>query len=799
MRKCFSFALVSAALAAMTIVSCTKEFFEEPLPEDGGETREVVFDLDSDLTKTAISQNGDKLSINWINTSNSSVHIFENGKEGTNEKIIVSKTGSAAISVNFSGLGLSLFGGFNYNGIIAGNFSDGIITVPAVQNPADNSFDPSADVLIAKTYYAGKARPILTGLKLNFVRANAISRLQVTGMKAGEKIEYVDITASNPIAGPFKKLDNTDFSGYDSENGSNNIKLYFPDAVVGEDGSFVTYFSSWRTESEVLTVNVKTKDKEYILNTEPMTLTSDEIKTINLDMSEVDVQTKRYELVTSAPEDWSGTYIFVSTDNAGDAKVFNAKGSSAGYCADIQVKKAGEMVYINASNEIDKFSFDISKSGSELEGATLWNIMSGSYSYLFDKEGTITVSYTNYSGSYSNRAYYRHTLAFDKGAQVACVHNGAKTYLEYTDAGFAYTTKDDARVYLYKYKDSGRKSQVISFKDETVYWTLAEGKYEIGQTYPVQSFTRTSSYQKDLLSYSSSNPSVASIDAEGNITIHKQGEVTIEAVAANSPEYRSAGASYQIIISVPYYQRIHSESEIVSGDKYLIVSRSGLIASPWYHAFNATAAESGYDYDITNLENVLIGNPVYDNGERIRPSEAINANQVIIEDGLLSTIAKLFKLNGNYTIKPVATGNYLYCDMSTTQILDTQIQIPTFSIAFDDVNLSGNLLSLFSKIATIPHSIIFNEDGTVSVRSALSSMSAIGANLIYNPLTRQYGYVNMSILDGFDTLTDFMQYYSKDTEYEWIVNLIKFLGDNISIKELIEYFAADMYIYRYIG
>ena len=129
MRKCFSFALVSAALAAMTVVSCTKEFFEEPLPEDGGETREVVFDLDSDLTKTAISQNGDKLSINWINTSNSSVHIFENGKEGTNEKIIVSKTGSAAISVNFSGLGLSLFGGFNYNGIIADNFYlVGIIT-----------------------------------------------------------------------------------------------------------------------------------------------------------------------------------------------------------------------------------------------------------------------------------------------------------------------------------------------------------------------------------------------------------------------------------------------------------------------------------------------------------------------------------------------------------------------------------------------------------------------------------------------------------------------------------------------
>lgn len=91
---------------------------------------------------------------------------------------------------------------------------------------------------------------------------------------------------------------------------------------------------------------------------------------------------------------------------------------------------------------------------------------------------------------------------------------------------------------------------------------------------------------------------------------------------------------------------------------------------------------------------------------------------MIIEDGLFSSIAKLMKLSGNYTIKPVATNNYLFCNMEVTQILDTQIPLPT---------------------------------------------------------------------------------YSKDKEYAWIVDLVKFFGDKISIKEVIEYFAADMYIYRYIG
>lgn len=805
MKKILLFPLLCATLTAMTVASCTKELYDDSRTDKAGEVREVQFDLDAALTKTAISDKDGVLSINWEKTDNSFIHIYENGKEGTKAKITVSKNGKATLSVNFSGLGLALINGFTYNGIIAGNFTDGIISVPEVQNPIANSFDPAADVLIAKSYYEGKARPILTGLKLDFQRANAISRLELTGMAPGEKIEYIEISAANQIAGPFNKLENTEFSGY-SENGSNNIKLYFPDnSVIGADGSFITYFSSWTTEQEALTVSVMTENRTYIQSVEPVTLNTVDIKTIKACMEGKDIQTKRYELVTGAPEDWSGTYIFLSSAGAGDAKVLNATASAQGFCDDVQVKEFGGLVFVNASDDIDALSWDISDSGSKSSDETLWNVMTGSAGflgfgstakYLYDKDG-ITVAKTNYSGSGSRKVYYRHIFGFDNGTSMASFNGTDKTYLEYTGAGFAYTTNEGARVYLYKYTDAGRKSQVVAFNEETVYWPLTEGKYEIGGTYPVQAFTKKSDYQKELLSYSSSDPSVASIDAAGNITIHKQGDVTIEALAANSPEYRAAAASYDIVISVPYYQRIKSADEIVGGDKYLIVSRNNILGSNWYHAFNAVA-ENGYNYDITTLENLIIGNPVYDNGERIKPSEAIDANQVIIENGLFSSIAKLMNLNGTYTIKPVATGNYMYCDMNVTEVLDTQIQLPTYSIAFDDVNMSGSILSWFGKVATIPHSIVFDEDGTVSVRSALSSMSAIGADLFYSPLTKQYAYINMSIFDNISTIADFMQYYSADTQYEWIVNLIKFLGDNISVRELIEYFAADMYIYRYI-
>lgn len=789
----------------MTTVSCMKESIDQSRPEEG-EIREVLFDANECLTKTAISRNGDILSINWENTDNSFVHIFENGKEGTREKITVNKNGGATISVNFSGLGLALIKGFTYNGIIAGNYSDGILSVPAVQNPALNSFDPSADILIAKAYYAGKARPILSGLKLNFVRANAISCLEVKGMKAGEKIEYVEIVADKPIAGPFNKLEDTDFNGY-AVDGSNSIRLEFSNnEKVGEDGSFVTYFSSWTTELESLSIKVITENMTYTQSvTGPFTLNKDDIKTIQADMVGEDLQLRRYELVTSEPEDWSGTYIFLNSDKEGEAKILDANASGLGFCADVQVKKSGEMLYVNASEEIDNLSWDISDSGSKSSGTTLWNVMTGSAGilgiggdakYLYDKDG-LTVAKTNYTGLL-NRTYYRHMFAFDNGTQMISFNGKTRTYLEYTDAGFAYSANEGARVFLYRYKDSGRKSQVLAFNEETVYWPLTEGKYEIGKSYPVQPLAKNSSYQPELLSYSSSDPSIASIDAAGNITIHKQGDVTIQAYANNSLEYRAAAATYQIVISVPYYQRITSASEIKGGDRYLIVSKNNILGTNWYHAFSASS-EGNFNYDITTLENILIGNPVYDNGDRIRSTVAIDSNQVVIDDGLFSSIAKLMKLNGTYTIKPVATGNYLFCDMNVSEILDSKIPLPTYSIAFDDASMGGNILSWFSKVSTIPHSITFNEDGTVSIRSALSSMSAIGADLFYSPLTKQYSYVNMTILDGFDTLTDFMQYYSQDSEYKWVLDLVKYFSDKISIKELIEYFAGDMYIYRYIG
>ena len=91
MKKIVSLAMLSACITAMTVSSCSKE---PTVPDEygkDGETREAVFDLDDVNTKTSIREKVGNISIDWENTNNAFIHIFENGKEGNNAKITVNK------------------------------------------------------------------------------------------------------------------------------------------------------------------------------------------------------------------------------------------------------------------------------------------------------------------------------------------------------------------------------------------------------------------------------------------------------------------------------------------------------------------------------------------------------------------------------------------------------------------------------------------------------------------------------------------------------------------------------------
>ena len=105
--------------------------------------------------------------------------------------------------------------------------------------------------------------------------------------------------------------------------------------------------------------------------------------------------------------------------------------------------------------------------------------------------------------------------------------------------------------------------------------------------YPVEAFTATFGEENEFpvlanpneleVTYTSSNEEVATIDAEGNITLVGVGETTITATSEANDEYKAGEASYVLTVEEPsvpgegvQYQLVTSTDDITSG-KYLIV------------------------------------------------------------------------------------------------------------------------------------------------------------------------------------------------------------------------------------
>jgi len=787
-------------------VSC-RNAADEVLPGASSYHR-VCVSADEESTKTTIDVDAESRSVkmSWENTGNSYVHLFENGKEGSSASIETSNNGAkATLAATFSS-GLTV-GSFDYNAVIAGEFSGGIPSVPATQHPAAASFDPAADILLgySDTYYIRPHEAFqsaeITGVKMKFARVNAITRLELKGLQPGEKVDVVEIYCSEKIAGPLKPLDKYTFNGYDTNSGSNRITLEFKsDNSVAQDGTFVTYFTSWAVKPGSLSVTVAT-DKSMYSKTAPSQVASslnfvrNKLGNITVSLESQELPESRFELVSGIPSSWGGTYVFVNANKAGAAKILNATSSGSGYASDATVESSGGKLFISATDAVKDLAWDISDSGKTEGGETLWNVMTGtarvilsSAKYLYDNDG-ITVSGSNYSGSILSRKYFYHLISADAGGvQMASYHDSKKTYLGYSGSSFAYSNDSGSRVFLYKYNDSGRESQTLSFQDDLVKWVISDGKYEIGKTYPGQSISSSSNYQKNLLSFSSSDDAVASVDSEGNVTIHKEGEVTITATASANTDYRGATASYVIRIFSPYYQKVRSKSEITNGGRYLIVSKTELLGN-WYHAFCATNKDS-YDYDINTLSN-LLSSPILEDGERIKPSASIDANQVILDQGVLSS------LTGRYTIEPVSVGKYLYCDTELTDFVSSEIKFPTYEIAFAESS-GSNWLQKLEQIATANHSISIDEEGIVTITSALNNLG-LGGTLFYSILQNEFSYVNLTVLENFSSVTELAEYLGQNSEYADLLKWINTLSKDISIKDLVSFFSADMYLYKYIN
>lgn len=333
-------------------------------------------------------------------------------------------------------------------------------------------------------------------------------------------------------------------------------------------------------------------------------------------------------------------------------------------------------------------------------------------------------------------------------------------------------------------KGVSRITPTLSFASSSLEWVIKTGGKEYGKAYDG---ARLNAKNYASIEYSSSNEKIATVDNTGKVTPVSEGRVTITATAVESMKYLGATASYDIIITTPCYRRIKSTAELTAKDKYIIVSKvkEGLLFSTTnYYAFNA-ANTGSYAAKVS----------VTDNGEKIVANETTDSYQVTLDKDILSKldILNLFAKD-SYTITPAAVGKNMYSNLTTSSILGQDVPIPSYEIAFGTFSIID--ISTWGDIMTMPHTIKFDENGIVSIRS--SRFNVVGADLVYSRLNNKYSYIDLEMFDNFESVAELLAYFGQDTQYAWLINIIKALGENVSVRDIMNYFSGELYLFKYI-
>ena len=137
------------------------------------------------------------------------------------------------------------------------------LTLPAVQKPRANTFDPSADLVVSDQVYSKSQRT--DGLKvygLTFSRLSSIGVLTIKGLGSNVDVQTIEITAGNkPMAGTYaidinnaKTLNNT----------SNTITLNMVNGKPSNSNNFKVYFTCLPATYTKVQVKVKTNQYERV-------------------------------------------------------------------------------------------------------------------------------------------------------------------------------------------------------------------------------------------------------------------------------------------------------------------------------------------------------------------------------------------------------------------------------------------------------------------------------------------------------------------------------------------------------
>ena len=270
--------LLFATAFAILSVSCTKESEIQNEQKDVNNCKEVLLTINAsgENTKTYI----DGTSVKWA-SAGEFLEVYQDKNTGTISHKTSSEgtTSNAGETMSFAvGFDAATGTSFDYYAVYpaskvqeASNSLLQKVNTPATQTPTATSFDPNADLLIAKKVSNGSSQA--TSLNMQFSRAVAVGKMTITNLSSSDPVKKVIFSAvDNSVA--VKLAGRTEFdletakpkSSYANNVAETSIILDYSGQSLTANISMDTFFTCYPfalTAGDSFTVQVQTASKTY--------------------------------------------------------------------------------------------------------------------------------------------------------------------------------------------------------------------------------------------------------------------------------------------------------------------------------------------------------------------------------------------------------------------------------------------------------------------------------------------------------------------------------------------------------
>lgn len=477
---------------------------------------------------------------------------------------------------------------------------------PASQNQAGNA---------SMAHLAGPSFPLVAkylnldrSSQLNVTMENVLHVLEFDFENKTEsghsvKVKEVQFTATSPIAGVF----NVDLTGDDpvltAESGATKVvKLGVTDGdsiSAGGTSKFYMAIAPFTAPAgsklKVKVTALDTVTEETIVFYRIITagdngiiFSSGTIQPIGVEFDEKNSQDPdagsgtEVELpIGGEPE--NGTYLLVY-ENGENSYAFAAFDEYKSQNYRIPVVVENGVVLPQDGIDLSRFAVELENTGEEHPndaGHDAYNVRNSEGKYVFyataggtyEAADALHILDNNEMEVQGSMYKYYHTFEqTEDGVRIVCsiATSGNFYLLSYTSAnGFNYQQDNAAGTNLHLFRIGGgsaKERQELVFSETSVTYDFTVN----GEGPLTNKPTLTGSHTE--LSWESNNTDVATVDENGDVTIHGPGYATITVTAAADDTYYEASLSYTIESRSSDVQTWYKAEEIEAGKQYLVVS-----------------------------------------------------------------------------------------------------------------------------------------------------------------------------------------------------------------------------------